>query len=588
MKSLIKILIPYKGRIALALLYSAFAAAFTAAAALILQPIMDNLFSVAPQTNAKGFQFGKFISKYLDLSSPIVIPLLVLVVFLSKAIFTFLSNYTTRALAQRIIKELRDRVFSKIVEAPLRFFDSFHSGKISSRFLYEMDILERAVSNGVVQMVRESLTVFALIVVIITNNPKFSLLALLMIPIATVPIIIFGKVIKFLTEKRQESIGEISRRISEVISGIRVVRAFSTEKYEKKRFSETNEKNYNVNMKFVKVWTLSSPFLEFIGGIIAAVLIYISAKMIRQGTMTPGQFTTFIASVFYLYTPIKRLSSANNLLHQGGASVESLNEFLQLGERYKKIGGNYRPSELKGEIEFREVEFSYNSGKSVLRGVNFSLKPGEKLAIVGESGAGKTTIVNLLLGFYRPLKGEVLIDGIKVEEYDLKWLRKRIGMVTQDVLLFNESVRKNIAYGMDSVKDEELEAVTKAAHIHDFISSLPSKYDTRLSEKGVNFSLGQRQRISIARAIIKNPRILIFDEATSSLDSESEKKIQEALEEITKGRTTVIIAHRLSTVKMANKIIVIEDGKIVEEGNHEELLKRKGKYSRLYKAQMEV
>ncbi len=588
MKSLIKVILPYKGRIFLALIYSVFAALFTAMAALVLQPIMDNLFSVAPASKAQGFQFGRFISKYVDLSAPYTIPLIVLFVFFGKALFTFLSNYTMRALSQRIIRDLRDKIFSRLIEAPLKFFDSLHSGKISSRFLYEMDILERSISDGVVQMIRESLTVLALIAVIITNNPRFTLISLLIIPLAVVPVVVFGRAIKRLTEKRQKSVGEISRQITEVLGGIRVVKAFSTEEVEKEKFSRVNRKNYLDNIKFVRMWTLSSPFLEFIGGVVAAVLIYISAKMIRQGAMTPGQFTTFIASIFYLYTPIRRLSSANNLLHQGGASVDSLNELLELESRYKEEGGDYRPEDIRGEIEFREVYFSYEPEKPVLRGISFKLNVGEKMAIVGSSGVGKTTIVNLILGFYTPDKGKVLIDGVEVKKYDLKWLRKRIGVVTQDVLLFNDTIARNISYGASNVSKENIVEAAKAAHIHSFISSLPDGYETNLSEKGLNLSLGQRQRISIARAIVKDPRILIFDEATSSLDSESEKRIQEALQEITRERTTIIIAHRLSTVKMADRIIVLEGGKIVEEGTHRELMNRNGRYAQFYRAQMEA
>ncbi|HHE04599.1 MAG TPA: ABC transporter ATP-binding protein [candidate division WOR-3 bacterium] len=587
MKSLVKLLKNYRGRIFIALIYSSLAALFTATAALVLQPIMDNLFSVAPTHKAQGFQFGEFLSKYIDLSSPYAIPLLVLFVFFGKAFFTFLSNYTTRALAQKVVRDLRERIFSILIEAPLKFFDSFHSGKIASRFLYEMDILERSISDGVVQMIRESLTVLALVVVIITNNPRFTLISIAIIPVAAVPVIIFGRIIKKLTEKRQKSIGEISRQISETLGGIRVVKAFSTEAVEREKFTIVNQKNYLDNIKFVKIWTLSSPFLEFIGGFVAAILIYISARMIRQGLMTPGQFTTFIASIFYLYTPIRRLSSANNILHQGGAAVDSLEELINQGEKYREKEGDYKPSDIKGEIEFRDVYFSYNKGKPVLRGISFKLNPGEKMAIVGSSGVGKTTIVNLILGFYTPDSGKVLIDGVDVGKYDLKWLRRRIGVVTQDVLLFNATIAENIKYGTENASFDQILKAAKAAHIHDYIDSLPEGYDTNLSERGFNLSLGQRQRISIARAIIKDPKILIFDEATSSLDSESEQKIQEALREITRDRTTIIIAHRLSTVKMADKIIVLENGKIVEQGAHEELMRKNGKYAHFYRVQME-
>ena len=587
MNKLFRLLKPHRWRLALALVYSALAAGFTALAALILQPIMDDLFQ-SYNKSAAGFKFGKFLHKFLDLSNPVVIPLLVLVVFLGKALFTFLSNYSMRALAQRIIKELREEFFSLLLRSPLPFHDRMHSGSISSKFFYEVDVLERSLSDGVIRMIRESLTVFALMVVIIVNNPGFFLIALAILPLAAVPVVIFGKKVKTLGERRQRSVGEISRRITEVLSNIRIVKTFAAEDYEEEKFKQVNERNFRDNIKFVKVWTLSSPFIEFVGGFVAAVLIYISARLIRQGIMTPGQFTTFIASVFYMYTPIRRLSGANNLLQEGGAALERIEEIMKEARKYRTLGGTYRPEKLRGEIEFCDVHFSYDGKREVLRGVNFHISPGETVALVGSSGEGKTTITQLILGFYEPQKGKVLIDGVEVSRYDLKWLRTQIGVVTQDILLFNETVAENIAYGSGALPMEKILRAAEVAHVHEFISELPRGYHTVLDEKGFNFSLGQRQRLSIARAIVKDPRILILDEATSSLDADSERKIQEALSKIVKGRTTIIIAHRLSTVKMAHRILVLHRGKIVEEGTHEELLKLGGIYSRLYRTQMEA
>ncbi len=587
MKRLIGLLRPHKWTLALALLYSALAAGFTALAALILQPIMDNLFQ-AYNKSAAGFKFGKFLNRFVDLSNPVVIPLLVLLVFLGKALFTFLSNYTMRALAQKIIRDLREKFFSVLLHSSLSFHDRLHSGSISSRFFYEVDVLERSLSDGVVRMIRETLTVFALVVVIIVNNPGFFLIALIILPLAGVPVVIFGKKVKMLGTRRQRSVGEISRRISEVLSNIRIVKTFAAEEYEKIKFREVNDKNYRDNVRFIKVWTLSSPFIEFVGGVVAAILIYISARLIRQGIMTPGQFTTFIASVFYMYTPIRRLSGANNLLQEGGAALGRIEDIMDEARKHIPKGGTYRTKRLRGEIEFRDVYFSYNGEKQVLSGISFKINPGETVALVGSSGVGKTTITQLILGLYLPQKGKVLIDGVEVDRYDLKWLRTQIGVVTQDILLFNETVAENIAYGSEGVPLEKILEAARAAHVHEFIRELPQGYSTVLNERGVNFSLGQRQRLSIARAIVKDPRILILDEATSSLDADSERKIQEALSRIVKGRTTIIIAHRLSTVKMAHRILVLHQGKIVEEGTHEELLKSGGIYSKLYRTQMEA
>ncbi len=586
MKRVVELILPHRWRVALALLYSALAAGFTALAALILQPIMDDLFQTYNRS-AAGFKFGKFLHRFLDLSNPVVIPLLVFAVFFGKALFTFLSNYSMRALAQKVVRDLREEIFSLLLSSPVPFHDRVHSGRISSKFFYEVDVLERSISDGIIRLVRESLTVFSLGVVIIANNPGFFLIALLVVPLAAVPVAVFGKKVKALGTLRQRSVAEISRRVNEVLSNIRIVKTFAAEDYERERFRQVNQRNYRDNLKFVRVWTLSSPFIEFMGGLVAAVLIFISAKLIRNGTMTPGQFTTFIASVFYMYTPIRRLSGANNLLQEGGAALERIREIMEEAKKYQVASGTYRPRELRGEIEFKDVHFSYENGREVLRGVNFKIRPGETVALVGFSGVGKTTITQLILGFYFPTRGKVLIDGVEIQKYDLKWLRGRIGVVTQDILLFSESVADNIAYGGGEVPMERIERAARAAHIHDFISSLPRGYRTLLSEKGVNFSVGQRQRLSIARAIVKDPRILILDEATSSLDADSEKKIQQALQEIVRGRTTIIIAHRLSTVKMAHRILVLHEGRIVEEGSHGELMEKGGVYANLYRTQME-
>ncbi len=586
MKKIIKLILPHRWKVALALFCSAMAAAFTALAALILQPMMDDLFQTYNRS-AAGFKFGKFLHRFLDLSNPVVIPVLVFVVFFGKALFTFLSNYSMRALAQRVVRDIRNEFFDLLLSSPIPFYDRIHSGDISSKFFYEVDVLERSISDGVIRLVRESLTVFSLMVVIIANNPGFFLIALLVVPLAAVPVVVFGRKVKALGTLRQRSVGEISRRVNEVLSNIRIVKTFAAEDHERERFRRVNEKNYRDNLRFVRVWTLSSPFIEFMGGLVAAVLIYISARLIRDGTMTPGQFTTFIASVFYMYTPIRRLSGANNLLHEGEAALERIREIMEEARKYKVPSGTYRPRDLRGEIEFRDVHFSYENGKEVLRGVNFRIEPGETVALVGFSGVGKTTITQLILGFYFPTRGKVLIDGVEIQKYDLKWLRGRVGVVTQDILLFSESVAENIAYGGREVSMEKIEEAARAAHIHDFITSLPRGYETRLSERGVNFSVGQRQRLSIARAIVKDPRILILDEATSSLDADSEKKIQQALQEIVKGRTTIIIAHRLSTVKMADRILVLHQGKIAEEGTHRELMEKDGVYANLYRTQME-
>ncbi len=586
MRKFLKLLLPHRFRILMAVIYSSLAAFFTAATALLMQPLMDELFLQRSTTGAQGFKVSEILSRFVDLKNPIVIPLLVLGVFFGKSLFTFLSNYTMRSLAYRISSKLRERLFSSVIEAPMSFFSGVHTGQINSRFIYEMSFIERAVSEGIVQFVREGLTLISLVAVLFCNNFRLALLAFVVIPLAAIPVVIFGRLIKQLTAKTQLAMGRLLKSLQEALGGIKIVKAFSMERYEKEKFNRTNRVYLKEMLRFTRLTTFTSPFMEFLGGIAGAILIYMGAIMIKKGTMTPGQFTSFLAALFYIYTPIKRLSNANNQIQQGIAAVESIDRLLKVPSEFQTRKGRYRPERIRGEVEFRDVYFSYNGTDMILKGVSFKVEPGQIVALVGHSGAGKTTIVNLILGFYEPTRGQILIDGVDLREYDLQHLRRFIGIVTQDVFIFNDTIRNNIAYGMKDITDEDIRRAAQIAYIHDFIESLPEGYETMLGEKGENLSLGQRQRISIARAILKDPPILILDEATSSLDAESEYYVQKALSYLLRGRTTFVIAHRLSTVKMAHRILVIENGTVAEEGTHEELLKKGGLYSKLYRTQL--
>jgi len=433
-------------------------------------------------------------------------------------------------------------------------------------------------------LIKDTFTILALTGVVFYRNWKLAIIACLIFPLAIIPIKEFGKRLRKFSRKSQQRMGSLTSFLHETIIGNRIVKAFNMEDYEKQRFAQENEKFFKTVLKRVKIRAISHPMMELLGGLGVAAIIWVGGYSVIRGESTPGTFFSFLTALLMLYAPIRDLSKVNLEVQEGIAAAIRVFELLDTQPEIKEEKDAIPLPPISKGIEFRKVSFKYDN-EDVLKDISFYVNVGEVIAIVGTSGAGKTSLVNLLPRFYDVEEGEILIDGIDIRKVTLKSLRDQIGLVTQQTILFNDTVRNNIAYGSPNRSDEEVIEAAKAANAHEFIKRLPNGYDTIIGEQGVRLSGGERQRISIARALLKNPPILILDEATSSLDSESEKEVQNALGRLMQGRTVFVIAHRLSTIRNAHRIIVLSEGKIVEEGTHDELINLNGEYRRLYELQ---
>jgi len=453
-----------------------------------------------------------------------------------------------------------------------------------SRITNDVNIIKAMVSSVVTGSVRDCFTILGLTIVIFTQIWDLALFAFIILPLAFYPIVALGRRVRKVSRKCLEAIADISSFLHETFAGNKIVKAFGMEAYEKKRFFDKTLMLFKLEMKEVRAKSLSSPIMEFLGGLGIAFVIWYGGSRVISGTYTTGTFVSFLAAVVMLYDPVKKLSKLNNQLQQGLSATDRIFEII---ERESDIKEDKNPVVLKRgahDVTFDNVSFRYKD-VMVLKKINLEVKSGEIIALVGMSGGGKTSLVNLIPRFYDVSSGSLLVDGVDIRKVSISSLRDQIAIVTQEPILFNDTVRNNIAYGSLKASDEEIEMAARAAYAYDFIQGFPDKLDTMIGELGGRLSGGEKQRICIARALIKNAPILILDEATSSLDTESERLVQKALENLMKGRTTFVIAHRLSTIGYANRILVIVDGRIAEEGRHEELVAKCGEYYKLYKMQ---
>lgn len=540
--------------------------ASTAASAYLVKPVLDDI----------------FVNK--DIVMLRILPIAVLIVIVVKGLCAWGNLYFMNFVGQKIVTQLRQQIYDHLQSLSLSFFDRTATGNMMSRITNDVTMIQGAVSDAVTGMLKDAFSVVALAGVIFYRDWELALGAMIVLPLAFFPVVKFGKMLRRVSTKSQQSMGDITVILHETISGNRIVKAFGMEEYEKRRFAAENEKYFDFVMKSVAVRALSSPIMEFLGGLGIVFIILFGGYNIIQGNSTPGNFFSFFTAVLLLYEPVKRLSNMNNTIQQGISAAYRVYEILDTPpEITDRPGATILPPILKG-IELRNVHFRYNH-TPILTGIRLKVAQGEVVAIVGTSGSGKTTLVNLIPRLYEVTGGAILIDGADIRDVTVSSLRAQIGMVTQQTILFNDTVRNNIAYGNIHKKEEEILAAAVAANAYDFIMKMPNGFDTMVGEQGVCLSGGERQRICIARALLKDAPILILDEATSSLDSESELEVQKALENLMKGRTTLVIAHRLSTVKNADRIVAMVEGRIVEEGTHEELLKSGGEYRRLYELQ---
>ncbi len=559
---------PYRRHIFAALFCSVMVALATAAYAWLIRPILDDV----------------FIRK--DHFMLIVLPLLVFVIGFLKGIFSYGQVYLIRYVGHKLISDIRADLYKHLLLLPVGFHAKHHTGRLISHVINDVGLLQTAVSTVAKDVIQQSLTLVALTGVIFYQNFYLASLATFIIPFTVYPLVRLGRRLRRIAREGQEKVGDLTGLMQESFSGIRIIKAFGKEDFESERFSEKNRNYFKNVMKVTAVSESSSPVMETVGGIGAALIIWYGGYQVVAGTMTPGAFFSFMAASMMMYPPLRGLGSAHNVLQQALAAAERV--YATLDEKNEReIDVGYRTlNSIKGAVEFRDVSFRYDGTKrAALSSVSLKANPGDMVAIVGSSGAGKSTLVNLIPRFYEPEDGTILIDGIPIQDITLPSLRRHIGIVSQEVVLFDHTIRWNIAYGLKGISDQQIMDAAEAAYAHLFISKMPEGYDSVIEKGGENFSGGERQRLAIARALLKDPPILIFDEATSALDAESEFMVRKAMMNLVRHRTTFVIAHRFSTIQKATFIVVLDKGQVVEVGRHEELIRRDGVYKRIYQMQ---
>src|SRR5205809_562220 len=510
----------------------------------------------------------------------------VLVLLVAAAVIKAIAEYGSvnviAYLGQTVVRDLRNDVFDRILFQPLRFFHFNPTGELISRVSADVERIQTAASETAAEFLKQSAILVFLLIAIFVIDWRLAAMSLVLVPLVFYPTVWFGKRLRLLSKSNQQELAEMANILYETLAGNRIVKAFSMEKAEAGRFRKVTQRIFKLNLRQRMTHSLSSPLMEVLGVlVVAAFLLYARSQIINQ-RMTVGLFVAFIIALIKLYDPVRRMSGITNTFQQAFGASGRIFEILAL--ETEKDSGQATLARFSDCIEFDDVHFAYEPGVPVLDGISFRVGRGEVLAIVGPSGAGKTTLVNLLPRFYDVTQGRILIDGRNVRDFKLQSLRKQIAIVTQDVILFNDAIRANIAYGEPAAGEDAILRAAKAALVDEFVTS----FDTRVGERGLRLSGGERQRLSIARALLKDAPILILDEATSSLDTESEALVQQALQNLMEGRTTIVIAHRLSTVRRADRIIVLADGRIKESGTHEELVVRHGLYWKLYKLQFQT
>ncbi len=566
-RRVLKHILDNRKRLIIAGLCSLMISAATTTMGYLIKPVIDDIFVNQDTTGLMFF------------------PLLVIGVFLIKGIGRYGQDYHLTYVGEDIIRRLRNQLYSRIQDLPISFYQRERTGVLMSRIMNDVNILKNMVSNTVNGALRDASSIVGLTAVIFYQNWRMAILAFLILPLAFFPIFSIGRRVRKVRTGCQEATGEMSAFLHETLSGNKIIKAFGMEEYEKRRFDDKSEHLFRMEIKEVLVRSLSSPIMEFLGGLGIAFVIWYGGWEVIRGNTTPGTFISFLTCVMLLYEPVKKLSNLNNSIQQGLAAVDRIYAVLETESDIEDPKEPLPIPEGIDAIRFEDVEFGYGD-KPVLREIRIDIHQGQVLALVGMSGGGKSTLVNLIPRFFDVDRGRVTINGTDIRNFRVADLRRQVAMVTQEPILFNETVRDNIAYGNSKAPEEAIVRAAKAAYAHDFIQRLPQGYDTPIGELGGRLSGGEKQRLCIARALLKDTPILVLDEATSSLDTESESLVQQALENLMRGRTTLVIAHRLSTVAKADKIVVLVSGRVVEEGTHEELLARGGEYAKLHNMQL--
>ncbi|NTW17575.1 MAG: lipid A export permease/ATP-binding protein MsbA [Syntrophaceae bacterium] len=565
-KRLLQLAKPHGAKFILAMFCMLIVGAMTSSLAFLVKPAMDEI----------------FLKKNADML--IWIPFIVILIYFIKGICNYTQTILMSFIGQRIVADLRNKLYRQIQMQSLSFFTKNPTGLLMSRITNDVGSIQGAVSEALTSLLKDTFTILCLMFVVLYRDWQLGIIAMFVFPLTAYPIAKFGKKMRSIATRTQVTMGSLTTLLQETISGTRIVKAFGMEEYENQRFARENEHLFKLALKSVSVSAVSSPFMEFLGGLGIATIIFYGGYQVIKGVSTPGTFFSFLTALFMLYDPVRKLTSVNNTIQQGIAGAKRVFGIIDI---VPDIRNNVNATDLpkiSTGIDIQNVTFAYEE-TPVLKNISLSINAGEVVAFVGMSGGGKTTLVNLIPRFYDVTDGRILIDGRDIREVTIESLRGQIAIVTQQTILFNDTVRNNIAYGNIEETEENIIQAAKAANAHDFIMNLPDGYNTVIGEQGAKLSGGERQRISIARALLKNAPILILDEATSSLDTEAEIEVQDALENLMKGRTTLIIAHRLSTIRNAHRIVVLANGEIMEEGTHESLMEKRREYFKFYTMQ---
>lgn len=532
----------------------------TAGTAYAIQPLLDDI----------------FINK--DEEMLYIMPVIIIMLYFAKGLGTYLQAYFVSYIGQDITRIVRDGLFGHILKLDYIFFQKIHTGELVSRIINDINRIQRAVSNSFAELIRESLTIVALVGLVIYRSPELAFYGLVVLPLAFYPLSLLAKKMKKLSFKSQESNSDITSSLTESFNNIEIIKANSTEELEKKKFTILNMIFFKYNMKAVKTNELTSPLMEILGSLAFATVVVVGGMKVINGELTTGEFSSFIAALFMLYTPIKRLSKLYNSMQDAIAANDRIMDMFKI--KPNVVSGKLTIQEEISNIKFSNVGLFYDDFEA-LKNINLDAKKGEIVALVGDSGGGKSSFINLLPRFYDASSGEILLNSININQFDLKSLRDSISIVTQRVYIFNDTIAANVAYGQELDEVKVIEAL-KQAHAYEFVLKMKKGIHTVLDEAGTNLSGGQRQRVAIARALYKNPKILILDEATSALDNKSEEIVSQVIQEVSKQRVTFVIAHRLSTIKNATKIAVFKSGKILDIGTYDELLNRCDEFKRLH------
>ncbi|KRF64570.1 ABC transporter [Bacillus sp. Soil768D1] len=501
------------------------------------------------------------------------------------ALLNYFNSYIVSKVGQKAIMDLRNSMYEHIQRLDMKFFDKNRTGDLMSRLTNDVNLLQQLISSSMLQVVTDTVTFVAVAVYMLFINWKLTIVLLFTFPFMFYITRVFGKRIRMSFRSVQSSAGDVSNQLQDSISGMRLIQSFTNEEFESKRFAERNHENMIANIKSVRLRSMFGPVIDLLNNIGLVAVIVFGAWQVMEGAFTVGLIVAFLAYLRLLQSPVRNFSRVISIVQQSAAAFERITEIMETQPEIRDKGNAIELPSIKKQIEFQSVDFAYDESVPVLSNLNLTMKAGQITALVGSSGAGKSTITNLLIRFYDPQQGTIKMDGLDIRDVSLKSIRSQMGIVSQDIILFNGSIRDNIVYGKLDATDDEITESAKAANAHDFIKAFPNGYDSQIGERGVKLSGGQKQRIAIARALLKNPQIIILDEATSALDTESEHLIQEALSRLLVNRTSIVIAHRLSTVQNADQIIVLEKGSVHEKGTHEQLLTSNGRYRQLHDLQ---